>query len=137
MGIFPGEYVKLQDAFVSEKGDKIGNWYAIGYEMHSNNNFQYESEGTAVAEAKAGKGNTGASKETPIATGITNAWGAMNKAALNDCVANAAAATPSWQIDVEANATSGGSVTYKATALTGCDVLTPNFESLTTAKSAP
>ncbi len=127
--------MKLQDAFVAEKGDKIGNWYAIGYEMNSNNNFQYESEGTATDEAKTGKGNTGKSVETAIATGISNAWGAGNKAALNDCIANTTAATPSWQIDVKANTTAGGSVTYSATVLTGCDVLTPNFKSLETAKT--
>lgn len=128
-------YVKLQDAYVSEKGDSIGNWYAIGYEMNSNKNFQYESEGTAVNEASKGKGNTGSAQNAPIATGISNAWGVGNKAALNDCKANTTVASPSWKIDVIANAASGGSVTYTATALTGCDVLTPNFTALTTSTS--
>ena len=118
IGPAAGEYVKLQDAYVSETGTGIGDWKLIGYKMASTSNFKYYENG------KEGGETAGAS--VLLTAGKSSAWQAKNNGALNDCLANS-----EWRIDVQANSTSGGSAAYTA-SLTGgqggdCYVLTPNY----------
>lgn len=123
VGPAAGEYVKLQDAYISETGTGIGDWKLIGYKMKSTSNFKYYEGTTENGET------TGAS--VLLSVGKTAGWKAVNVGALNDCVANSI-----WQLNVEANTTSGGSADYSAIISGGkggdCYVLTPNFEKLDT-----
>ena len=124
-------YVKLQDAYVSEKGDKLGNWNEIGYKMPSGGAFDYY-DGSAKITDPSGKSPTAAAS-VALSTGITNAWQAMPTVALNDCKAN----TNAWVINVSANGDEGGVALYEATnASADCLSLTPSFTKLTT-KAAP
>jgi len=45
--------VKLQDAYVSEKGDKLGNWNEIGYKMPSGGAFDYYDGSVKITAAAA------------------------------------------------------------------------------------
>ena len=124
LGPAAGTYVKLQDAYVAEKGTYVGSWTMIGYNMPSSNNFAYSDKDLA--------GGT-----TEIST-LSNkvGWVAKNNAKLNDCVANS-----EWTITLsEASAASssqGSPVTYTAAVPTAgtsgaaagsdCGALTPNF----------
>ena len=112
VGPAAGEYIKLQDAYVSETGVYYGDWKLIGYKMDPSSNFTYTGaidEGTKVS----------------ITTATASVWKATAKATLNDCKSGV------WALNIAANSASGGSVTYTA-ALTGgatgdCIPLTPNF----------
>ena len=123
LGPAAGEYIKLQDAYISETGTGIGDWKLIGYKMASNSNFKYY-EGS-----KEGGEDDGSS--VLLSAGKEDAWKAMNTGALNDCIANS-----TWRLDIVANTSSGGSATYHA-GVTGakggdCAVLTPNFDKFST-----
>ena len=119
VGPAAGEYIKLQDAYVSETGVYYGDWKLIGYKMDASSNFTYSGEideGTKVSITEATEG----------------VWKATAKATLNDCVSGV------WQLDIAANSSSGGSVEYTA-GLTGgesgdCLPLTPNFAAFSSDK---
>lgn len=131
MGIFPGEYVKLQDAYLAEKGDSLGSWQKIGYNMFNNSNFDYYEDGTKVGD----KGYVADNASATLANGKPTAWGAANKATLNDCPIPTEGT--SWKIAVEKNADIGGSAVYEATTSNNnCESLTPSFTKLTTKKSS-
>ena len=52
VGPAAGEYIKLQDAYVSETGVYYGDWKLIGYKMDPSSNFTYTgaiSEGAKVS----------------------------------------------------------------------------------------
>ena len=61
--------MKLQDAYVSEKGDKLGNWNAIGYKMPSTalNDCRANSAWTLDVTQNGSTG--GAAVYTPKLTG--------------------------------------------------------------------
>jgi prepilin-type N-terminal cleavage/methylation domain-containing protein len=127
IGPAAGEYIKLQDAYISETGTGIGDWKLIGYTMNSNSNFNYY-EGTTLNGEQNGT-------SVLLSAGKTAAWKASNTGALNDCVANSV-----WQLDVAQNTTSGGAATYQGKITGGatganakCIVLTPNFDKFSTA----
>ncbi len=119
IGPAAGEYVKLQDAYVSESGVYVGNWTKIGYTMANSTSFKYEEGGLSAG--------------TTALSGLaaTSGWVGTALAKLNDCAAGA-----TWTINVKENAagaSAGGPVLYQATYsdATNCDPLTPNFERLT------
>ena len=125
IGPAAGEYVKLQDAYISETGVYIGNWKAIGYKMDPSSNFNYD-------EAAANK--TWTSNSTTLSGGATDAWTATNYATLNDCGNGA-----KWAIKVEQNGSTGGAALYDASITAGsagtktdCEVLNPSFVKLDT-----
>ena len=129
VGPAAGEYIKLQNAFVAEKGDSVGNWFKIGY----------NGPGTWVTGAAASaKSNTsGASSKSTnftytdgvggvvvIAT-IANAWQGQNNAKLNDCPKD----NP-WKMGI-GSGTAAGEVAYTPDAGdANCKVLTPNFDAI-------
>ena len=123
LGPAAGEYIKLQDAYISETGTGIGDWKLIGYKMQSNSNFKYFEGSTEGGEQNG--------TSVLLASGKADAWKATNTGALNECIANSI-----WRLDIVANTSSGGSATYKAgvTGSTGgnCAVLTPNFNKFST-----
>lgn len=123
--------MKLQDAYLAEKGDSLGSWQKIGYNMFNNSNFEYYEDGTVVGD----KGYNASGASVELSTGKANAWGARNKATLNDCPVNSTA--NNWNLAVAINSNIGGSAVYNATTPTAaCGALTPSFEKLTTASSA-
>ena len=113
VGPAAGEYIKLQDAYVSETGVYYGDWKLIGYKMDPSSNFDYTGS----------LGNNGTKKS--ITEASNSVWKAAAKATLNDCKSGV------WALNIAANSSSGGSVKYTA-AITGgtngeCIPLTPNF----------
>lgn len=123
----PAEYVKLQDAYVAEKGIRVGTWKEIGYLMKNSNNFFYcdKSSACASGDNANGKANESSSFDD---YDFTAYWTATNVATLNDCNAG-----KDWNLTTSGNSSSGGLVTYTAsvdgqtTAGGDCEVLTPNF----------
>ena len=124
--------MKLQDAYVAEKGTTVGNWKQIGYVMKNSSNYYYcgASASAQTCDDAAGYGST----STTTYDAYVAYWTASSKATLNDCQANSV-----WSLTTSANGSSGGMVLYAA-AVTGgpdgnCDVLTPNFLKLNTASA--
>lgn len=125
VGPAAGTYVKLQDAYVAERGIYVGSWTMIGYNMPASNNFSYTdpelSGGSAAIQGLSNK----------------KGWQAANNAKLNDCAANS-----TWTISLSeanaANASTGTPITYSAaitqaagsTSGADCSALTPNFTSV-------
>lgn len=109
-------YVKLQDAYIAEKGDTVSVFTDIGYEMGSTNSFTYSDKISAKAALSS----------------ETAAWEAKSNVALNDC-----AKESTWTLKVAASATGNGAAWTVAISDAKCKVLTPQFESLQrgTAKS--
>ena len=125
VGPAAGEYVKLQDAFVAEKGTRVGNWKEIGYLMKNTSNFYYcdKSDGHCTSTLNG----TGYGATASIGDGTYAAtWKATNVAVLNDC-----AKDNDWTLTSAANGTTGGTVSYTASPTSGdCFVLTPSFDKL-------
>jgi len=136
IGPAAGEYVKLQNAFVAEKGDTIGNWFNIGYSgpgtvktsatstvagITQSTNFVYSS---AVASNQ-------------LAGSAVVGWAAGNLAKLNDCASSATdgavtVASANWRLEVsKTSGTTAGELTYEPkTDSADCKVLTPSFDQI-------
>ena len=123
IGPAAGEYVKLQDAYVSETGLYIGTFAGIGYVMASKGPFDYTDKVTGT--------NGGVSAAIPQSA--TLAWNAKSKVGLNECPTGA-----EWALTVakgaNANGLTWGAVINKnGSAAAGvqldaeCSVLTPSF----------
>ncbi|MBO4713018.1 MAG: type II secretion system protein [Fibrobacter sp.] len=121
IGPAAGEYVKLQDAFVSESGVNYGNWKMIGYNMKTTNNvFTYSDP----------KGETNYPKGTDKLAGATEVWKAVPKANLNDCTTS-----DWWSLKIaKASGSASNGAEYTAHVAGGpggnCDVLVPGFGKL-------
>lgn len=119
--------MKLQNAYIAETGDMLGNWFLIGYkgpgavttagtkttaETSTSTNFVYTGEiAGSVALTTGGVG-----------------WKAANKAKLNDCTGNGA--TYNWTITVAAGSAAGEATYTPAVGSADCEVLTPSFTSI-------
>ena len=115
VGPAAGEYVKLQDAFVSETGVTYGSWKWIGYKMPSNSVFQYDS--TSV-----GSNGTADLPSTPA-----DVWTAKPLADLNDCSGGTSTANY-WKIKISAASGTGNGASYEPhVSAADCNVLTPSF----------
>ncbi len=127
VGPAAGEYVKLQNAFVSEKGDSVGNWYLIGY----NGPGEWSVNASTVTSA------SGASTQSTNFTYTDNlapttipsekkvALTIRNLAKLNDC-----AIGDNWTLSL-GSGSSAGEVTYAPNIVgAGCDPLTPSFKQI-------
>ncbi|WP_405338240.1 type IV pilin protein [Fibrobacter sp.] len=124
VGPAAGEYVKLQDAYISETGLYIGKWNAIGYTMQNGTSFTYTDKVTATNGSKA------------IPTSAEAAWEAAAVVGLNDCTAGS-----TWTLwlkkNGDANGVQWGAGIKKGSAGSGpkdasveCTVLTPQFGKL-------
>lgn len=128
VGPAAGEYVKLQDAYVAEKGTRVGTWKEIGYLMNNSSNFYY----CDASSCAKGDNSTGYGKQTEVTAYVAN-WAATSIATLNDC-----AAGKSWTLLTSQNGSAGGMVKYEAKVdgsqdqTNDCLVLTPNFLKLDT-----
>lgn len=96
VGPAAGEYVKLQNAFITETA-ALGNYKTIGYEMATTTNFDY----TEIATNTSWPNGT-----TALPTSTTPVWKAKAKVALNDCDVNS-----EWQLNATKQ-TSGSGVDY-------------------------
>ena len=116
IGPAAGEYVKLQDAFISETGTTWGSWQYIGYKMETTNNvFTYTEENKP-------------SKGTATLGSLTAVWKAQPKANLNDCTSGAGY----WELKLKKTSVSGGNgAQYKAHVKgDDCNVLVPGYGKL-------
>lgn len=131
VGPAAGEYVKLQDAYVAEKGTSVGTWKQIGYLMANSSNYNYCDKGSGCEE---GDNSKGYGTEASVSGYVAN-WTATSVATLNDCPAKS-----NWTLVTSQNGSAGGLVLYTASVSKGddgdCDVLTPNFKRLNTKKSS-
>ena len=120
IGPAAGEYIKLQDAFVSESSKYFGSWKMIGYQMNTTNNvFTY------------GQGTVQFSDETAdLENDAGDVWSATPVANLNDCEAGEIR----WQIDISKGGTGNNGAAYDTKVSDGpggnCDVLVPGFGKL-------
>ncbi len=123
--------MKLQNAYISEKGDQVGNWYLIGYNGPGD---WVTSASTKTSEAGAQTKSTNFTYTDGLApkalSGLseTTALTIANVAKLNDCDKG-----DNWTVSIAAGAegTAAGEAVYKSTvAGTGCTALTPNFEAI-------
>ena len=128
VGPAAGEYVKLQNAYIAETGDQLGNWFYIGYkgpgdvttkgsktaaEVSASTNFVYTGDITGSV--------------TLSSTGVVG-WKAANKAKLNDC--NGDSSTWNWQIKVASGSAAGEATYTPVIGSADCEVLTPSFASI-------
>ncbi len=119
VGPAAGEYVKLQDAYVSEKGDTLGTWGGIGYRMQNSASFTYDS----VLAVK-----------TELKSEAADVWKATSNVKLNDCAKGNV-----WSLSAKSASkdASGATVAYTAKVNNAetdndCSILTPQFYNLTT-----
>lgn len=121
IGPAAGEYVKLQDAYVSESSAFVGSWAKIGYTMQNSNNFNYtEAGGISFSDAKT----------AAIPTTATMGWQASAvPTKLNDCASGV------WKILLKTSGEDNAPVEYTSTASSSeCQMLTPVFDQLTKGK---
>jgi len=113
VGPAAGEYVKLQDAFVSESGKTYGSWKWIGYTMPNTSVFTYDS--TTVG--------TNGTADLPDA--FTKVWEAKPVNNLNDCTSSAGW----WQIKIKKSSGTGdtGAQYEPRVSSADCNVLAPSF----------
>ena len=122
IGPAAGEYVKLQDAYVSESSMFFGSWQVIGYQMNTNNNvFTYGKGADSFTD-----GGTATLGESGVSV-----WTATPNANLNDCQSGAVR----WQIEISKSTRAGDNGAAYDTKVSGgaggvCDVLVPGFGKL-------
>jgi type IV pilus assembly protein PilA len=120
-----GAYIKLQEAFVSSKGDSVGSWEVIGYSGPGTPGSDKKSSGTSVFHYEGSVSGT-----IPVSAGPVVGWQANNKVSLNDCGVSTAA-DPNWKISLQASVAMPGTVMYvPAVGAPACGVLTPQFLSI-------
>ena len=119
IGPAAGEYVKLQDAFISETGTTWGSWQYIGYKMETSNNvFKYEEQNAP----SSGTELLGAAKAV---------WKATPLAGLNDCKT-----TDFWQLKIASISKDNGAAYTAQVSSADCNVLTPSYGKLAKTGSA-
>ena len=128
VGPAAGEYIKLQDAFVSELNQFVGQFDVIGYNMNNGSVFEYSDNVANTADHTSAI----AAKGSP-----TKAWTAKAIVGLNDCKQNS-----EWSL-FQQQASNGNGLKWTvgigdgAAATSGtntqtCIVLTPSFKTLAT-----
>ena len=127
VGPAAGEYIKLQDAFVSELNQFVGSFKVIGYKMNDGNVFHY----TDNLPGSATDGTTGIAANGSATAALT----ITSQVGLNDCKTSS-----TWILFEQAAADGNGlkwtaGIGDGATATTSvfapnCVVLTPSFKSL-------
>lgn len=121
--------MKLQNAYIAETGDKLGNWFLIGYKGPGDVTTA-GSKTTAETSTSTNFVYTGeiAGSVALSTTGVTG-WKAANKAKLNDCAGDGST-TYHWTIKV-ASGSAAGEATYTPNIDSpDCEVLTPSFASI-------
>lgn len=118
----------MQDAYVAEQGNAIGDFEIIGYVVPGGKSGDETGSTTNFTYAQEDAGFTDHSVVEPQGKAV---WSATSKANLNDCVAG-----KNWILNVTIDAGSDGA-TWESDALEdGCKALTPNFDKVAKAKSS-
>lgn len=131
VGPAAGSYVKLQNAFVAEKGDSVGNWFNIGYVGPGTTTTAGSAKAASVSKSTNFQYTGAITDIQQLTSTAVIGWEASNLAKLNDCAAGAGSTYP-WTMSL-ASGTAAGEVTYspKVTDTAGeCKVLTPSFETI-------
>lgn len=129
VGPAAGEYVKLQNAFIAEKGDSVGNWFSVGYSGPGTMTKSATSNSTSKSVNFIYSEAVGAAIKQLTTSEITG-WTADNLAKLNDCAAHTTAGTGTWKLTMKAG-NSAGEITYSPDGDGGdCQVLTPTFANI-------
>lgn len=120
-------YVKLQNAYIAESGDMLGNWFLIGYKGPGDVTTA-GSKTTAETSASTNFIYTGEfAGSVALSTGGIG-WKAANKAKLNDCAGDGA--TYNWTITIAAGSAAGEATYTPNVANDNCETLTPSFKSI-------
>lgn len=118
----------MQDAYVAEQGNAIGNFEIIGYVVPGGKSGQTTGSTTNFDYAQEGEYSDDDSVVLPSGLAV---WSASSKANLNECKAG-----KNWILNVTIDAGSDGA-TWESDALEdGCKALTPNFDKVAKAKAA-
>lgn len=127
VGPAAGEYVKLQNAYVAEKGDAVGNWYLIGYNGPGDWSVNANTKTSEAGASTQSTNFTYTDKVAPgaIPTAATEALVIHNRAKLNDCVSG-----DNWKLSMGAGS-AAGEVSYTPSIVgAGCAPLTPSFNQI-------
>ena len=139
VGPAAGEYIKLQDVYVTEYDSKWGSWASIGYAMQNTENFWYtgamENNATTVGVNNS-KGMDSRGVQGDASTAPEVGWAAHNRHDLNQCYSNS-----TWEVSVAikvagagAEYTTGfGNTDSKSTE--GCKSLSVSFCTISTSGS--
>jgi len=112
IGPAAGEYVKLQDAFIAENGNVIGQFSKIGYEMPTNGKaFKYTDKVSAAT--------------VDLTASLADAWEGESIVALNNCASGS-----KWNLQAKTSSTGNGASWTASITGTNCDALTPRFTDL-------
>lgn len=110
----------MQQAYISETANKMGNWQIIGYsapgDQGKTTNFEYTETVTFGAEGTV-----------ELSTTDQVGWNAKNNNKLNDCASGI-----NWTVKVKASSTKAGEATFTAGVAnkSTCLALTPTFENI-------
>lgn len=127
VGPAAGEYVKLQNAYIAETGDQLGNWFYIGYKGPGDETTKGSKTAAAVSTSTNFVYTGEITSSVALATGGVG-WKAANKAKLNDCTGNGS--TYNWSISVAAGSAAGEATYTPSITSADCEVLTPSFKSI-------
>ena len=118
----PTSYVKLQDAYVAEVGNAIGNFQLIGYVVPGGKSGETTGNTTnfTYTEEDAGYNADG----SIVTANATTVWAAASKTNLNDCKAS-----KSWVLQVTVSVDDGAKWATQVLSA-GCKALTPNFDKI-------
>lgn len=116
----------MQEAYVAEQGNAIGNFQTIGYVVPGGKSGETTGSTTNFTYAQSGTYSDGSA----VNPNGAKVWSATSKAKLNDCTAD-----EHWILNATIAANSDG-VTWESDALDeGCKALTPNFDKIAKAKA--
>ena len=128
VGPAAGEYVKLQNAYIAETGDQLGNWFYIGYKGPGDVTTTGSKTAAEVSTSTNFVSTGEITSTVTLSTSKLVGWKAANKAKLNDCNGNST--TWNWKIKV-ASGSAAGEATYEPEVTdANCDVLTPSFKAI-------
>jgi hypothetical protein len=122
--------VKLQNAYIAEKGNLLGNWFEIGYSGPGDETKAKSGNGKSESTNFIYSEETGAANVEAKSSGFIG-WKAANKAKLNSCAGDGTVFH--WTMTV-AEGDAAGEVTYTPALANDtdgeCQVLTPNFTAI-------
>ena len=128
VGPAAGEYVKLQNAYIAETGDQLGNWFYIGYKGPGDVKTKGDKTKAEVSESTNFVYTGEIASSVALSSSGVIGWKAANKAKLNDCAGDGA--TYNWKVTV-ASGSAAGEATYTPDAgAADCEVLTPSFKAI-------
>ena len=118
----------MQDAYVAEVGNAIGNFQLIGYVVPGGKSGETTGNTTnfTYTEEDAGYNADG----SIVTANATTVWAAASKTNLNDCDAG-----EHWILHVTIADGSDGATWESAALENGCKALTPNFDKVAKAKA--